>query len=105
MFKRYSVLAALIFALFLTACDSGNNDSGTPSANDIPANAIQISIVYSPEFRAFMPQVMEPVLRAGQESGHRCESGEWRTTDLHHGTRCLVRYGDAGHCQRDHRAE
>lgn len=59
MFRRFSVLAALIFALFLTACDSGNNDAGTPGANNIPANAIQISIVYSPEFAAFMPQVME----------------------------------------------
>lgn len=59
MFRRFSVLAALIFALFLTACDGGNNDAGTPSANDIPANAIQISIVYSPEFGPFMQQVMD----------------------------------------------
>lgn len=59
MFRRFGVLAALVFALFLTACDGGNNDAGTPSANDIPANAIQISIVYSPEFAAFMPQVMD----------------------------------------------
>ena len=82
MVRRFGVLAALIFALFLTACDSGNNDAGTPSANDIPANAIQISIVYSPEFRAFMPQVMDqfnqsyaqgknPVTGANLASGER----------------------------------
>ena len=82
MFRRLGVLAALIFALFLTACDGGNNDSGTPRANDIPANAIQISIVYSPEFRAFMPQVMDqfnqsyaqgknPVTGANLASGER----------------------------------
>lgn len=82
MFRRFSVLAALIFALFLTACDGGNNDAGTPSANNIPANAIQISIVYSPEFRPFMPQVMDqfnqsyaqgknPVSGANLASGER----------------------------------
>jgi Ca-activated chloride channel family protein len=82
MFRRFSVLAALIFALFLTACDSGDNDAGTPSANNIPANAIQISIVYSPEFGPFMPQVMDqfnqsyaqgrnPVTGANLASGER----------------------------------
>jgi Ca-activated chloride channel homolog len=82
MFKRFSVLAALIFALFLTACDGGNNGSGTPSVNNIPANAIQISIVYSPEFAAFMPQVMDqfnqsyaqgknPITGANLASGER----------------------------------
>lgn len=82
IFRRYSVLAALIFALILTACDGGNNDAGTPGTNDIPANAIQISIVYSPEFAAFMPQVMDqfnqsyaqgknPVTGANLASGER----------------------------------
>jgi Ca-activated chloride channel family protein len=82
MYRRFSVLAALIFALFLTACDGGNNDAGTPGANNIPANAIQISIVYSPEFAPFMPQVMDqfnqlyaqgknPVTGANLASGER----------------------------------
>ncbi len=82
MVRRFGILAALIFALFLTACDGGNNDAGTPSVNNIPANAIQISIVYSPEFRAFMPQVMDqfnqsyaqgknPVTGANLASGER----------------------------------
>lgn len=82
MYRRFSVLAALIFALCLTACDGSNNDAGTPGANNIPANAIQISIVYSPEFAPFMPQVMDqfnqlyaqgknPVTGANLASGER----------------------------------
>lgn len=82
MFKRFSVFAALVFALFLTSCDGGDSGNATPGANNIPANAIQISIVYSPEFGPFMPQVMDqfnqsyaqgknPVTGANLASGER----------------------------------
>lgn len=63
--KRIAAFAALMLALVLVGCQ----DNGGSSVNgaSIPANAVQISIVYSPEFAAFMPALMEQFNQAGRE--------------------------------------
>ncbi len=51
-------------ALILDACQGGGTGAST---SNIPANAIQISILYAPEFAPFMPQVMDDFNRAYAE--------------------------------------
>ncbi|GIK29517.1 MAG: VWA domain-containing protein [Chloroflexota bacterium] len=53
-FKRL-VLVMLLAVAALSGCDQDGNGS----TGGIPANAIQISIVYSPEFAPFMPALMD----------------------------------------------
>jgi Ca-activated chloride channel homolog len=55
--KLQFVLVVLL-ALILSACDSGGGDNGG-GGGSIPANAIEITIVYAPEARDFMPKIME----------------------------------------------
>lgn len=53
--RLFSAVMALI--TFVTACGGGAAVNGTPVV-DKPSNAIEISIVYAPEFAPFMPQVI-----------------------------------------------
>ena len=54
--RRISV-AAIALIVFATACGNGAVVDGTPVV-DRPSNAVEISIIYAPEFAPFMPQVM-----------------------------------------------
>jgi Ca-activated chloride channel family protein len=55
----------IILALMLTACDLGGG--GGTTGDGIPANAIEISIIYAPESELYMPQVMADFNRAYAE--------------------------------------
>ncbi|HLF27232.1 MAG TPA: VWA domain-containing protein [Anaerolineae bacterium] len=59
--------AWLALAVLLSACEDGATVNGTPVV-DRPSNAIEISIVYAPEFAPFMPQVINDFNRAFAES-------------------------------------
>lgn len=79
--RRIGAFVALLMALVLVACDdAGGGGNATPQSN-IPANAIQISIVYSPEFAAFMPDLMEQFNQSYRDgknpiTGQNLASGE-----------------------------
>lgn len=78
-FRKITLLAALLVTLLLTGCQ-GDEENATPASN-IPANAIQISIVYSPEFAPFMPPLMEQFNQSYREgknplTGNALASGE-----------------------------
>ncbi len=71
-------LAAL--ALLIGACDGGQTIDGTPVV-ERPSNAIEISIVYAPELKAFLPEVIGDFNRAFAEgrnpvTGQPLPSGE-----------------------------
>ena len=53
-------------SLVIAACDGGATLNGTPVV-DRPSNAIEITIVYAPEFAPFMPEVMNNFNRAFAE--------------------------------------
>ena len=55
--RRKSLLTLLVVSMLLAACDRGESIGGTPVV-DRPSNAIEISILYAPEFAPFMPQVI-----------------------------------------------
>lgn len=57
--KKYLLLMGLLIVLVLTGCDtnSSNNNAGV-DAGSIPANAIEISIIYAPEFREAMAKII-----------------------------------------------
>lgn len=77
--KRFG-FAALALSLLLTACGGGETLNGTPVA-ERPSNAVEISIVYAPEFEPFMPQVINDfnaAFAAGRNpvTGQALASGE-----------------------------
>ncbi|HEY4690147.1 MAG TPA: VWA domain-containing protein [Anaerolineae bacterium] len=72
--------AAVAISLLITACDGGQTINGTPIV-DRPSNAIEITIVYAPEFAPFMPEVMNNFNRTFAEgrnpvTGQPLQSGE-----------------------------
>ncbi|MDX1994581.1 MAG: substrate-binding domain-containing protein [bacterium] len=60
-------LLMLVLALFLLAGCQGNSGAAVTPTSDIPANAIQISIVYAPESAQYLPQTIEEFNRAYRE--------------------------------------
>jgi len=76
--RLFSALMAL--TVILTACGGGETVEGTPVAEK-PSNAIEISILYAPEFAPFMPQVINDFNRSYAEgrnpvTGQPLASGE-----------------------------
>ena len=61
--------AILTLAIFAAACDGGGTVEGTPVV-DRPANAVEVSIVYAPEFAPFMPDAITDFNRAFAEGRH-----------------------------------
>lgn len=62
MKKRHgtALLILMIAMLVLAACGGGEGEvSSTNAGSSIPANAIQISIVYAPESDDYMPKIIE----------------------------------------------
>lgn len=59
--KRVLWFLMLVMALVLVACDDGGGDSSgaNASSGDIPANAIQVSIIYAPESEQYMPEIIQ----------------------------------------------
>ena len=73
-------LAAMALSVFASACDGGATVDGTPVV-DRPSNAVEISILYAPEFAPFMPQVINDFNRIYAEgrnpaTGQPLASGE-----------------------------
>jgi Ca-activated chloride channel homolog len=60
-------LLMLALALFLLAGCQGNGGAAVTPTSDIPANAIQISIIYAPESAQYLPQTIEEFNRAYRE--------------------------------------
>ena len=57
--RKLSLLVVMLLAV-LVACDTAGDSGGTSGGGgSIPANAIQISIVYAPESDSYMPQLMQ----------------------------------------------
>jgi hypothetical protein len=78
MIKRFQIALVLCFVLALMGCSGDPNNGNT---GGIPANAIQISIIYAPEFELFMPQIIDDFNRAYAEgrnpvTGERLADGE-----------------------------
>ncbi|NWF67668.1 MAG: substrate-binding domain-containing protein [Chloroflexi bacterium] len=59
------VFWVMMLALLLAACQG--DDGSTTSSGGIPANAIQISIVYAPESELYLPRAIEDFNRAYAE--------------------------------------
>ncbi|HJW83115.1 MAG TPA: hypothetical protein VJ754_02310, partial [Anaerolineae bacterium] len=77
---RRVFLTAMALSVFAAACDGGATVDGTPVV-DRPSNAVEISILYAPEFAPFMPQVMNDFNRIYAEgrnpaTGQPLASGE-----------------------------
>lgn len=57
--KKSLLFGALALSLMLTACDGGGGDSAsTNNGQSVPANAIEISIIYAPESRDYMQTII-----------------------------------------------
>jgi len=60
---RVHRIVAVVFTLVLTllACSLGGSDVGTLSSGSVkkPANAIEISIIYAPESKLYLPEAIE----------------------------------------------
>ncbi len=54
--RKLLLLALLALTFALTACDGGGDNSTTSQA--VPANAIEISIIYAPESRDYMQTII-----------------------------------------------
>src|SRR3989304_4058405 len=72
--------AAVAISLLIPARHGGQTINGTPIV-DRPSNAIEITIVYAPEFAPFMPEVMNNFNRTFAEArnpvtGQPLQSGE-----------------------------
>lgn len=84
-FRQYGQLwLALMFALLLTACNGGGDNSGGSQNSGgsvaVPPNAIEISIIWAPESDRYLPQAVEEFNRAYAEgrdpiTGERLPSG------------------------------
>jgi Ca-activated chloride channel homolog len=69
LMKRTSLnftVLLIVLALILTACDLSGGGSVT-TGGGIPANAVEISIIYAPESELYMPQTMADFNRAYAE--------------------------------------
>ncbi len=82
MKKNLFLLMLLLMALVLTSCDatSSTNNAGS-NAGSIPANAIEISIIYAPEFKDAMLKIVpdfNEAYRTGKNpvTGQPLASGE-----------------------------
>ncbi len=85
--KRVSLIFLLLLvAVFAAACDEGGNNNANTNNNaqndvNIPANAIQISIIYAPESDLYMPQAIAEFNRSFAQgtnpvTGQSLASGE-----------------------------
>ena len=63
-FRLFGLILAML--LLVTACDAGEQASNTSNNNgvSIPANAIQISIIFAPESNRYLPETIEEFNRA-----------------------------------------
>lgn len=78
--KLSTFAVALVMLLIMTGCGRGESPSGQLSSS-IPANAIQIDIVYAPESEQYLPQTIEEFNRAyasgtNPVTGQRLADGE-----------------------------
>ncbi|MCU0511482.1 MAG: VWA domain-containing protein [Anaerolineae bacterium] len=57
--RNHWLTSFLLFMLLLTGCDGGDSSTTTTDQGSIPANAIQIDIIYAPESQDYMPKIMQ----------------------------------------------
>jgi Ca-activated chloride channel family protein len=81
--KRFAALLVMLLAGLLAACDlpGGSGNGGNTAQSGKPANAVEVTIVYSPEENLYLPQVIQDFNRMGVEgknavTGQPLASGE-----------------------------
>ncbi|GAB4531097.1 MAG: VWA domain-containing protein [Anaerolineae bacterium] len=58
MRNRYLIVLGLL-VFILAACGGDDNSGSSTTSETIPANAVQISVLYAPESEQFMPEVIQ----------------------------------------------